>query len=81
MSRACCTEANRYLSLSFSSFFWFLSDLWNTYGDCNNFGVIKGHIGAILELHWSRDGRYGDTSEQETMNWAVLDDASEKSKS
>jgi WD40 repeat protein len=33
-------------------------DLWNTYGDCTNYGVIKGHIGAILELHWSRDGRY-----------------------
>ncbi|KAF8942886.1 U5 small nuclear ribonucleoprotein, partial [Haplosporangium bisporale] len=30
--------------------------LWNTYGDCDNFGVIKGHIGTILELHWSRDG-------------------------
>ncbi|KAF9312761.1 hypothetical protein BG003_005949 [Podila horticola] len=30
--------------------------LWNTYGDCDNFGVIKGHIGAVLELHWSRDG-------------------------
>ncbi|KAG0344283.1 hypothetical protein BG004_004596 [Podila humilis] len=30
--------------------------LWNTYGDCTNYGIIKGHIGAILELHWSRDG-------------------------
>ncbi|KAF8923033.1 hypothetical protein BGZ58_003444, partial [Dissophora ornata] len=30
--------------------------LWNTYGDCINYGVIKGHTGAILELHWSRDG-------------------------
>ncbi|KAF9349406.1 hypothetical protein BGX26_012289 [Mortierella sp. AD094] len=30
--------------------------LWNTYGDCTNYGIIKGHTGAILELHWSRDG-------------------------
>ncbi|KAF9281971.1 hypothetical protein BGZ68_006296 [Mortierella alpina] len=30
--------------------------LWNTYGECDNYGVIKGHTGAILELHWSRDG-------------------------
>ncbi|KAF9431622.1 hypothetical protein BGZ76_011920 [Entomortierella beljakovae] len=30
--------------------------LWNTYGECSNYGVIKGHNGPILELHWSRDG-------------------------
>jgi Prp8 binding protein len=30
--------------------------LWNTYGDCANFGVLKGHSGAITELHWSPDG-------------------------
>ncbi|KAF9582614.1 hypothetical protein BGW38_010968 [Lunasporangiospora selenospora] len=30
--------------------------LWNTYGDCTNYGVIKGHSGTILELQWSRDG-------------------------
>ncbi|CDS02965.1 hypothetical protein LRAMOSA00367 [Lichtheimia ramosa] len=30
--------------------------LWNTYGDCNNYGVLRGHANAILEVHWSRDG-------------------------
>ncbi|GBB84430.1 hypothetical protein RclHR1_01100022 [Rhizophagus clarus] len=29
--------------------------LWNTYGDCINYGVLKGHNGAIMELQWSRD--------------------------
>src|SRR5438270_712716 len=29
--------------------------LWNTYGDCQNYGIMSGHKGAILDLHWSRD--------------------------
>ncbi|KAG9300737.1 hypothetical protein G9A89_023535 [Geosiphon pyriformis] len=29
--------------------------LWNTYGDCLNYGLMKGHNGPIMELHWSRD--------------------------
>ncbi|KAI8065511.1 WD40-repeat-containing domain protein [Gongronella butleri] len=29
--------------------------LWNTYGDCQNYGVLKGHVNAVLELHWTRD--------------------------
>ncbi|CAH1757245.1 8756_t:CDS:10 [Entrophospora sp. SA101] len=29
--------------------------LWNTYGDCLNYGLLKGHSGAIMELQWSRD--------------------------
>ncbi|CAB4472665.1 unnamed protein product [Rhizophagus irregularis] len=32
--------------------------LWNTYGDCINYGVLKGHNGAIMELQWSRDSRF-----------------------
>jgi hypothetical protein len=32
--------------------------LWNTFGECNNYGVLKGHQGAILDLHWTRDSRY-----------------------
>ncbi|KAG0220805.1 U5 small nuclear ribonucleoprotein [Mortierella sp. GBA43] len=31
--------------------------LWNTYGDSNNYGIISGHIGSILELNWSNDER------------------------
>ena len=32
--------------------------LWNTYGDCDNYGIIEGHKGAVLDLQWSRDSRY-----------------------
>lgn len=31
--------------------------LWNTYGSCENYGILKGHKGAVLDLHWSRDSR------------------------
>ena len=29
--------------------------LWRTYGDCENYGILNGHKGAILDLQWSRD--------------------------
>ncbi|VDK23312.1 unnamed protein product [Anisakis simplex] len=29
--------------------------LWNVYGDCENFSVLKGHIGAIMDIHFSSD--------------------------
>lgn len=29
--------------------------LWNTYGDCKNYSLLKGHAGAVLETCWSRD--------------------------
>ena len=31
--------------------------LWHTYGQCDNYGVLTGHKGAILDLRWSRDSR------------------------
>ncbi len=31
--------------------------LWRTYGQCDNYGVLTGHKGAVLDLHWSRDSR------------------------
>ena len=31
--------------------------LWRTYGQCENYGVLTGHKGAILDLQWSRDSR------------------------
>ncbi|KAJ1536056.1 U5 small nuclear ribonucleoprotein, partial [Cladochytrium tenue] len=30
--------------------------LWNTYGDCKNYNILKGHSGAVLEIQWSSDG-------------------------
>lgn len=29
--------------------------LWNTYGECENWGVLKGHEQAVLDLWWGRD--------------------------
>ncbi|OAL70935.1 hypothetical protein A7D00_4597 [Trichophyton violaceum] len=29
--------------------------LWRTYGNCDNYGILSGHKGAILDLQWSRD--------------------------
>ncbi|KEZ38728.1 Pre-mRNA-splicing factor cwf17 [Scedosporium apiospermum] len=29
--------------------------LWRTYGECENYGLLTGHRGAILDLQWSRD--------------------------
>ncbi|CCX29942.1 WD40-repeat-containing domain protein [Pyronema domesticum] len=31
--------------------------LWKTYGNCVNYLELKGHKGAVLDLHWSRDSR------------------------
>jgi Prp8 binding protein len=27
--------------------------LWNVYGECENFAVMKGHTGAILQLDFT----------------------------
>ncbi|KAI9025926.1 WD40-repeat-containing domain protein [Phycomyces nitens] len=29
--------------------------LWNTYGESKNYGVLKGHNNAVMDVHWSRD--------------------------
>lgn len=31
-------------------------NLWNVYGECENYGVMKGHANAVLELHWDPAG-------------------------
>ncbi|KAL1981711.1 hypothetical protein VTN96DRAFT_2325 [Rasamsonia emersonii] len=31
--------------------------LWRTYGQCENYGILTGHKGAVLDLQWSRDSR------------------------
>lgn len=31
--------------------------LWHTYGQCDNYGILNGHKGAVLDLQWSRDSR------------------------
>lgn len=34
-----------------------ISVLWNVYGDCDNYATLKGHSGAVMELHYNTDGR------------------------
>ncbi|KAF2458316.1 U5 snRNP complex subunit [Lineolata rhizophorae] len=31
--------------------------LWRATGDCENYGALSGHKGAVLDLHWARDSR------------------------
>jgi len=30
--------------------------LWKVYGDCANWGTLKGHTNSVLDVCWSRDG-------------------------
>ncbi|KAJ6663861.1 hypothetical protein lerEdw1_009941 [Lerista edwardsae] len=32
--------------------------LWNVYGDCDNYATLKGHSGAVMELHYNTDGSF-----------------------
>lgn len=41
----------------FSCFYMLILVLWNVYGECENFSTLKGHAGAIMDLHFSTDGR------------------------
>jgi Prp8 binding protein len=47
--------------------------LWSTYGECNNWGVLKGHSGAVLDLQWQRDGErlYSASSDKSAAIWDV----------
>ncbi|KAI9591778.1 CG3436-like protein [Syncephalis fuscata] len=31
--------------------------LWNTYGECKNYGLLRGHTNAVLEIQWSKDSQ------------------------
>ncbi|KAL0264520.1 hypothetical protein SLS55_000470 [Diplodia seriata] len=45
--------------------------LWRTYGQCENYGILSGHKGAILDLHWSRDSRviYSASADMMLASW------------
>uniref|UniRef100_A0A2C9K7X2 Uncharacterized protein n=1 Tax=Biomphalaria glabrata TaxID=6526 RepID=A0A2C9K7X2_BIOGL len=32
------------------------ADFWTVYGECENFAMLKGHTGAIMDVHFSTDG-------------------------
>lgn len=45
--------------------------LWKTYGQCDNFGVLTGHKGAVLDLQWSRDARvlFSGSADMTVASW------------
>ncbi|TPX31065.1 hypothetical protein SmJEL517_g05496 [Synchytrium microbalum] len=45
--------------------------LWDTYGECKNYNVLKGHAGAVLEVAWSKDGShiYSASSDKTASIW------------
>jgi len=45
--------------------------LWRTYGDCENYGVLNGHRGAILDLQWSRDSKilFSASADMHLASW------------
>ncbi|KAG5961710.1 hypothetical protein E4U13_005745 [Claviceps humidiphila] len=45
--------------------------LWRTYGDCENYGLLTGHKGAILDLQWSRDSEilYTASADMHLASW------------
>ncbi|KAL7792582.1 WD40-repeat-containing domain protein [Trichoderma ceciliae] len=45
--------------------------LWRTYGDCENYGVLNGHKGAILDLQWARDSEilYSASADMHLASW------------
>lgn len=36
--------------------FHLFPDFWTVYGECENFTVLKGHTGAVMDLEFSTDG-------------------------
>lgn len=47
--------------------------LWQTSGDCANYGQLSGHKSAVLDLHWSRDSQvvYSASADAHIASWNV----------
>ncbi|RKU40208.1 hypothetical protein DL546_001950 [Coniochaeta pulveracea] len=45
--------------------------LWRTYGDCENYGLLTGHKGAVLDLQWSRDSEilFSASADMHLASW------------
>ncbi|RKF58318.1 U5 small nuclear ribonucleoprotein 40 kDa protein [Golovinomyces cichoracearum] len=45
--------------------------LWRTFGDCENYGTLVGHKGAVLDLQWSRDARilFSASADMHLASW------------
>lgn len=50
-----------------------LAVLWRTYGQCENYGILTGHKGAVLDLHWSRDSKvlFTASADATVASWDV----------
>ncbi|WPH04969.1 Hypothetical protein R9X50_00786700 [Acrodontium crateriforme] len=47
--------------------------LWNSSGDCANYGLLTGHKSAVLDLQWSRDSQviYSASADMHIASWNV----------
>jgi Prp8 binding protein len=47
--------------------------LWNTSGECTNYGMLTGHKSAVIDLHWSRDSQviYSASADMTIASWNV----------
>ncbi|KAL4972723.1 WD40-repeat-containing domain protein [Aspergillus desertorum] len=47
--------------------------LWNTYGQCSNYGILSGHKGAVLDLQWSRDSKtiFSASADMTLASWDI----------
>jgi len=45
--------------------------LWQVYGECENYGVLRGHGNAVLEVHWNFDGTqiYSCSADKSVCVW------------
>lgn len=47
--------------------------LWRTYGDCENYGLLSGHRGAVNDLQWARDSKilFTASADMHLASWDV----------
>ena len=41
--------------LCYSVMLCYVIVIWNVYGECENLGVMTGHTGSIMDMHFSTD--------------------------
>lgn len=51
----CCKFYFNGFILVFVGFDWLIL-LWNVYGDCDNYVILKGYSGVVMELYYNIDG-------------------------
>ncbi|KAJ5895546.1 U5 small nuclear ribonucleoprotein 40 kDa protein [Penicillium taxi] len=45
--------------------------IWNTFGQCDNYGKLTGHKGPVMDLQWSRDSEtlFSASADKTVVNW------------